>query len=100
MSRLTLSSGRQVALQDLTWAQREICENATTVRLHDDGAVEVLNLAAARSLWCCYGLGLDETSALDRYASAEQDEIMSEVKERATRAKDPTGPGSSPSTSG
>ena len=100
MSGLTLSSGRKVALHDLTWAQREDCENATTVRLHDDGAMEVLNLAAARSLWCRYGLGLNEATALDRYASAELDEIMSAVKDRATQAKDPTGPAGSPSTSG
>ena len=100
MSEITLSTGQKVALLDLTWDQREACENATTVLLHEGGEMEVLNLARARSLWCRFGLGLDDSAALDRYASDELDEIMQQVKERATRAKDPTGPAGSPSTSG
>ena len=100
MSDTTLTTGRKVILHDLTWAQREECENATTVRLREGGSMEVLNLARARTLWCRYGLALDEEDMLHCYDSGELDEIMIEVKERATRAKDPTGPASSPSTSG
>ncbi|MEE9162011.1 MAG: hypothetical protein V3U35_03480 [Candidatus Neomarinimicrobiota bacterium] len=100
MGDLTLTTGRKVALHDLTWAQREECENAITVRLHEGGSMEVLNLARARTMWCRYGLNLDGEDTLHGYDSGELDEIMSEVKERATRAKDPTGPAGSPSTSG
>ena len=89
MTKLKLKSGREVQLQDLAFSQREQCEDAPTIRLHKNGDVEVGNLAVARTLWVKYGLGLEDVEALNEYSSAELDEIMLVVKEKAEAGTPP-----------
>ena len=87
---MKLKSGRDVKLVDLTYAQREECEDAATVRRFSDGSFEVTNLNKARTLWCRYGLALEEVEDLNDFSSDELAEIGDEIQERATRGVNPT----------
>ena len=87
---MKLKSGREVKLIDLTYAQRTECEDAAIVRRYADGSFEVTNLNKARTLWCKYGLGLEDTEELNEFSSDELAKIQDEVQERSIRGKNPT----------
>lgn len=97
--KLKLASGREVALHDLTYDQREECESATTIKTYPDGSMEFVGQFRAQSLWCMYGLGLESKDGLNKYSDDELAEIGIAIMERA-RKVNPTRPDSSPSTSG
>ncbi len=88
--KLKLSSNREVELNDLTYAQREECEDSVSLVRLPDGGLEIRHTARTRTLWCYYGLGLDDKEKLNEYSNDELDDIMVEVSERAAKAQNPT----------
>ncbi len=97
--KLKLTSGKEVALHDLTYAQREECENATSIKTHLDGSIEFIGLTKARTLWCLYGLGLEDREKLNQYSTDDLMDIMMAVKDKAEKVN-PTKGDSLPSMSG
>ena len=93
------TSGRTVELRDLTFEQREECENAV-VQVIVDGEMGMVNTAKARNLWCQFGLGLERRSDLAKYSSPELVEIATFVQSAACKLLDPTPPPSSQPQSG
>ncbi len=88
---MKLKSGRDVKLVDLTYAQREEADNASHLKIIPGQAgMEVINVAKSRTLWCLYGLGLEDSEKLMQYSDSELNEIMIAVKGAATKGTDPT----------
>ncbi len=83
------ASGREVELHELTFAQRETCEGASSVRYFGDGSYEIQGVIKARTLWCLAGLQCEAKDLL-QYSSDELAEIKNLVEQRATRGLDPT----------
>lgn len=84
-----LASGREVELKDLTYSQREECEDIPSIITYPNGSMEFKGLAKARSAWCMYGLGVKKEE-LNKYSPDELIEIMTLVKEKAEQIN-PTG---------
>ena len=86
--KFKLSTGREVELHDLTFDQREECENIRITVILDDGVMGMANTAKSRNLWCQHGLK-EEREKLNQYSSEELTEIAFEVQRKS--CLDPTG---------
>lgn len=80
------ANGREVELREITYLEREECENTSVAVLIGDSMTGVANQIKARTLWCKYGFGLESKSLeeLNQYTSDELNEIMGIVQWRAT----------------
>lgn len=82
---MKLTSGKKVILHDLTYAQREECEGAISIKTHLDESMEFIGLTKARTLWCIYGLGLTDKEELNQYSVDDLIDIMNAVKDKAEK---------------
>ena len=86
---ITLPSGKQVELHDLSMQERQTCEDAITHRYATDGSLVLGNIATARNLWCLKAMQVTLEKLAD-YTTADLNEIAMEVRRRAGQFKDPT----------
>lgn len=88
---MKLSTGKEVEIKKLTYVQREECNDVISTLIHPDESIEFKGLVKARSLWCMYGLGLNDKEELSEYTTDELIEIMNLVKDKANEIN-PTRP--------
>lgn len=83
------ATGREIELRDITYIEREECENTSVVVIIGESMTGIANQIKARTLWCKYGLNLknSELEELNQYTSDELNEIMGIVHWRATVVK-------------